>query len=288
MSRIESIARRAVRAAIDRYQGSSWRWHLENARPELSYRLSRPRLSDDATRVVADLERDGIALIPADRLLEAPLVEELASEVARTERTLAPALEAARRGEANGNKGHYRFHHLGEKPVFDPSSVYARFSLAPGLRNVINAYYGLEARLRYYNIWRTFPTDSPPGDSQLWHRDQEDRLIVKAYLYLGDVGADCGPLTYIPGSHRKGRLRVAPEAFREPGHGNLRSRDDQMEVVVPRSRWREATGPRGTLAIVDTAGFHKGGFSRTQERLLFTCMFTSPASPVGDLFGTVP
>jgi hypothetical protein len=238
-----------------------------------------------ARDVLGTVLRDGIAMAKVDDLIDPILTAELVREVTNFEEVRRDEIDKIRRGMGEGNKAHYRSHYLGARPRFDESSVFARFAMSPGIRGIANAYFGLEATLRHYNIWRTFPTSKPPSDSQLWHRDREDRFIFKAFLYLGDVDATGGPLTYVPGSHRRGRLAdVAAPGFTEPGHANLRSRDDQMETVVPRTQWLEALGPRNTIVFVDTGGYHKGGFSTSVERLVYMCMYTSDASTVGSLF----
>jgi hypothetical protein len=281
---ISALARRAAGRALREYRSSGVRWHLRNARAELEYLVSRPTLSSTVAATVATLDRDGLAILPVETLVDPALTRALTDEVAAREVEANDQIAMARRGSPTHYKERYRYSLLGLTPPWDASSAFARFAGSAGISQVANAYYRLEAQLRYYNVWRTFPVTDPPSDSQLWHRDQDDRFILKVFLYLSDVGHDAGPLTYIPGSHKKGRVRVQPEAFKEPGHSNWRTRDDQMERVLPRSRWREATGAAGTLVFVDTTGFHKGGFSTTQERNVFTCMFTSPLAEDGDLF----
>jgi len=137
-------------------------------------------------------------------------------------------------------------------------------------------------RLRYYNIWHTLATSGAPRESQLWHRDREDFLIMKVFIYLVDVGDEAGPFTYALGTHPKGALRREPE-FGLEGHVR-RSTDDQMAAVVPASRWLTARGSRGTVVFADTRGYHKGGLARGRDRVMYTCMFTSRVSQSRELF----
>jgi hypothetical protein len=51
-----------------------------------------------------------------------------------------------------------------------------------------------------------------------------------------------------------------------------------MSAVVPKENWVRGIGKKGTIIFADTRGFHKGGEARTDDRLMFTAMFTSPAS----------
>jgi len=51
-----------------------------------------------------------------------------------------------------------------------------------------------------------------------------------------------------------------------------------MAAAVPPAYWRRATGPAGTIIFADTRGYHKGGEAHEHDRIMYTCMFTSPAS----------
>ena len=172
---------------------------------------------------------------------------------------------------------------LGSPVKFDPSSVYARFALQSLFRNVANGYFQMLAQLRYYNVWYTFASSTTPRESQLWHFDREDNYILKVFVYLNEVDLGTGPFTYAPGTHRKGqRWNILPESFLE--QNVLRSSDDQMSKVVSKTDWVRALGKKGTIVFADTRGFHKGGEARTGDRLMFTCMYTSPASQSKRLF----
>lgn len=94
---------------------------------------------------------------------------------------------------------------------------------------------------------------------------------------MKDVEDGTGPFTYAPGTHRKGAYwNRRPASFNE--NNILRSTDAQMNAVVPQEKWIRATGKKGTIIFADTRGYHKGGEARTDNRLMYTCMFTSPAS----------
>jgi hypothetical protein len=135
----------------------------------------------------------------------------------------------------------------------------------------------MHAKLRYYNVWKTFASTEQARESQLWHFDREDNYILKIFLYLDDVDEGAGPFTYAPGTHKKGKYRaIEPEYFLE---GSVRrTTDDQMNAVFAEDRWIRALGKKGTIIFADTRGFHKGGEARTKDRLMYTCMYTSPAS----------
>lgn len=257
------------------------KWALyDNAAPFLAYHLSpKATLSQEQSRVLADLDRDGVATTTVQALFGSDrLLNELQVDVGRQLTEKAEVIAAARVEYARpGRDKAYRVHVLGDKVSLDPASIYARIALHASVRDVVNAYMGLFARLRYYNIWLDMKGDAPARESQLWHRDPDDRFIPKMFVLLSHVDAGAGPFSYVRGSHGKGRFAktVAP-FFREQADGALRSTDEQMESVVPREHWFVASGPPGTVVLADTRGYHKGGLARTQDRLVYNAMFTSP------------
>jgi phytanoyl-CoA dioxygenase PhyH len=267
-----------VKHKLKREVGLTWR--LFNLGPTLSYRRSGQRPVGESARVLADLERDGVAVSSVSALLgdDAPLVE-MQQAAAELERAKADELGAARRSAAaRGDVGQktYLVELLGSIPTADPCSPWARIALHPHVRGVANGYFRMLTQVRDYNVWRNIRTDSPLRESQLWHRDwREDHYVLKAFVYLEDVDEGRGPFTYIPGTHVRGSRRVEPVTAMEGT--NRRATDDQMADVVPRSEWLAATGPAGTLLFADTTGWHKGGSARTGDRLLYTCLFGSQA-----------
>jgi hypothetical protein len=279
---MSAVLRRISRAA--RKQEITWRY-LYNRAPVLEYRRQRPEIASEGRRVLDALNRDGIAITSVSALLgKSALFQELQTAVERAERDCAAEIEALRRQANDPRIGAktFLFQLLGDRPKLDVQGVWARFALQDGILNIANAYFGMFTRLRDYNVWRTFVTSGEARESQLWHRDREDLLILKMFVYLNDIDEGNGAFTYAPGTHHKGAIRRAPQSFNE--NGVQRSNDDQMAEVVARDRWITATGSMGTIVFADTHGYHKGGLARTQDRLMYLCMFTSPASESREWF----
>jgi hypothetical protein len=271
-------AREQVKHKLKREVGLTWR--LFNLGPTLLYRRSGERPVGEAVRVLADLQRDGVAVSSVSALLGSDdCLVEMQQAAAELERQKADELAATRRAAADrGDVGAktYLVELLGRIPTADPCSPWARIALAPEVRSVANGYFGMVTQVRDYNVWRNVATDSPLRESQLWHRDwREDHYVLKAFVYLEDVDEGRGPFTYVPGTHVRGQKRVEPPTAMEGT--NRRATDDQMAAVAPRSEWLTATGPAGTLLFADTTGWHKGGSARTGDRLLYTCLYGSQA-----------
>jgi hypothetical protein len=271
-------------ARAGRHHRLTWQY-LFNLSPWLSYQFSSRRLSGEAEKTVGNLNRDGVAVTSVGALLNGNTwFGELQNAVTTLEKENADRLAAVKRACDKGAIGQKAFNVelLGENPVLDPLTVYARFALQGPLLRVANAYFGMYTRLRYYNIWHTFATASEARESQLWHRDREDFKILKVFVYLSDVDEGAGALTYAKGSQRSRGLKSNPEFFDEGGV--KRSKDEQMAAVVPPENWVQATGPTGTIVFADTSGYHKGGLARERDRLMYVCMFTSPSSQSKELF----
>ena len=257
----------------------TWRY-LFNLQPTLAYQFSSKSLPAEAVSVLADLNRDGIAITSAQKLFGAnSYYHELSTAVDGLEDELQKQLNMARTSandsDAVGRKT-FIAELLGARPVLDLQNVYARFALQKPILQIANSYFGMYTRLRYYNVWHTFATQTRARESQLWHRDREDYYILKMFLYLSDVDESAGPFTYAAGSHLKGKLRQEPGYFLE---GDVkRSDDSQMAEVVPREQWIKGVGTKGTIVFADTRGYHKGGLARERDRIMYTCMFTSYAS----------
>jgi len=257
----------------------TWRY-LFNFAPTLAYRFNRQALDGEAARVLADLNRKGVAVTTAQALLgTSTCYRELETAVDGLENELAGALATARASandqDTAGQKT-FIYELLDRYPVFDPGSIYARFALQQPIMQIANAYFGMLTRLRYYNVWHTFATHVKPRESQLWHRDREDHLILKAFVYMRDVDEGTGPFTYAPSTHPKGARQQEAEYFVE---GKVkRTTDEQMAKVIPAEQWVKGVGERGTIVFADTRGYHKGGLARERDRLMYTCMFTSQAS----------
>lgn len=275
--------KKTVRSVVNaaRRHDLAWRYGF-NLVPSLQYKLSvKPELAPEEQRVLNELNDRGIAISSVEALFDK---EDLFSELAETVSGLLADREAELdelRSFADdttqiGTKT-FNVELLGGKPVFELTSVFARFALQQALLNIANAYFGMRVKLRYYNVWYNFATRSAARESQLWHQDREDLQILKIFVYLKDVDKSTGALSYAPRTHRKGALRNArPEFFLE--QRVQRSTDDQMAAVVPSNSWIRACGRSGTVVFADTHGFHKGGEVREGDRLVYTAMFTSAAS----------
>jgi len=262
-----------------------WRYGL-NLSPTFDYKIkSKNQLIDVEKSIIERLNSDGIAVTSIQELFgedsEFQALETATKVLLENRKQEIDNLKTMASDPAVGDKT-FNLEMLGSELTFDPENIFARFALHHRLLNIANAYFQMYARLRYYNVWKTFASQGSARESQLWHFDREDNYILKIFLYLDDVDEGAGPFTYAPATHRKGRFSsIEPEFFMEGGV--RRTTDEQMSTVFPRENWKKGTGKKGTLIFADTRGFHKGGEARTKDRLMFTSMYTSRASESREL-----
>lgn len=153
-------------------------------------------------------------------------------------------------------------------PVDHP---FVRLALDQRLLGLANHYMGMRTYLRAVHLWWDRPTASPPQATQLWHRDLEDLMNVKVFIYFNDVSLDDGPFCFIPRSHARGSRRLLKPACDK----SWRSSDEQIARVVPRSEWRICTGQTGTVILCDTSGYHKGLKPERGDRLMLILQYTA-------------
>lgn len=271
-----------LRTAFRSFKKTEFVWrYLSNLRPTLSYAVGTgERFTTAESNVITSLRENGIAVTSIDALVDTSQFDELDRSVAKLRQDKIAEIQKLKLNAANENvigSKTFNLEMLGSELTFAADDVFALFALNESFLKIANAYFRMISKLRYYNVWYTAASDSTARESQLWHFDREDHYILKAFLYLDDVDQGAGPFTYAPGTHKKGPYgAIEPEFFLEGGV--RRTTDEQMRAVYPEEKWIRGIGERGTLILADTRGFHKGGEARRSDRLMYTFMYTSPAS----------
>lgn len=132
------------------------------------------------------------------------------------------------------------------------------FGLHTTVLSIVEQY--LRFPVAYHGaVFRHSLVDGNQVGPRLWHRDAEDRHVLRTLVYLNDVAEDGGPFEYVPRSF--------------PGIGSkkvlsvgLRS-DEEMAAIVPREHWKRCFGPAGTVVMADSAQvFHHESLQRRADR----------------------
>jgi ectoine hydroxylase-related dioxygenase (phytanoyl-CoA dioxygenase family) len=228
-------------------------------------------------RVVRELREDGISLAKLDDLLPEPAFEQIRAwgeklVAAPSNQERIKLIESGARPEARSGK-YFLVRLLGDRPTLDFNDAGVRMSISAAMLRIISGYFGMFARLAELDVWYNMPTGGAPIMSQQWHRDPEDKRMIKAFLYLRDVDETTGPLSFVRGSHNSGSLKHV-----RPRNAGMYPPLGFVEENFPKEQIRVCTGEAGTIAFADTTGFHKGGQPSKHARLLFNCMYTTNAA----------
>ncbi|MDH6078463.1 phytanoyl-CoA dioxygenase [Chrysosporum ovalisporum FSS-45] len=145
------------------------------------------------------------------------------------------------------------------------------------LLNIIENYIGLPIIFHGVHLRNDFCNQYHFG-TMLWHKDSEDRRIIKVIIYLRDVEEKHGPFEYLP-------LSLTSLANFNSYHVNRKLRessylginDEQLTKIVPKSAWKSCIGSAGTVIIADTRAILHHGTIRTEDRS--TLFFVYTANP---------
>jgi hypothetical protein len=253
---------------------------LANRASRRLYAQDAPTLDGTQREVVEALRAEGYATLPFSQLFPDPSVwSDLEADaqhfIGETEAALAAEVEG---GESNlrrrpGKEFVVRKYAYGvELGLDDP---WLRLGADPRLLAIANAYLEMWSKLEYVDVWYTPPAEEKERrSSQRWHRDFNDRHLLKAFLYLVDVDEETGPFEYLPRSAPGGELDSLwpwrPLGENYPPQDELAERIDGRSVTF--------TAPKETIIFCNTCGFHRGGFATGKARALATFTWDSPAS----------
>ena len=251
---------------------------LSNRSSRRHFSGSAPELDDVQRKIVSALDAEGYCVIPFSELIPEPAawdaIEQRASAfVADTEAALAGDREALR--VRAGKEFVVRLLSYGVD--LDLSDPWLATCASHRLLDIANTYLGLWSKLEYVDMWYSVPqpADADRKASQRWHRDFNDKHLLKAFLYLVDVDEGTGPFEYVPGSAPGG-----PYADAWPWRplGENYPPDGELERRIPDDGIRTFTAPKATMVFCNTSGFHRGGFATDRPRVLATVTYSSPAS----------
>ena len=251
---------------------------LSNRKSRRHFAGARPELDELQARIVGELEADGYALLTFGELFgDAATWQKIEAQghrfVAETEAALAGDREGLR--VRAGKEFVVRLHSYGtEIGAEDP---WLQACVSRRMLDIANSYLGLWSKLEYVDMWYSVPQPEEAARvaSQRWHRDFNDKHLLKAFLYLVDVDEGTGPFQYVSGSAAGGRYS---DAWPWRPLGENYPPEEELETRVPADERRIFTGPAGTLLFCNTSGFHRGGFATERARVLATATYSSPAS----------
>ena len=242
-------------------------FYVLNRKPRRLFSALPPTLNPVQKRLVGELRETGIAEAHLDELFPG---ENLLPELQRYTQ------ELVRKAEVKTGKTFLEY--LWDVvPVLDFTNPFVRISLDERVLDIVNSYMEMFSRFYYLtlNVAKPVTTGMKPTASQRWHRDPEEKKMIKLLLYLDDVDEESGPFIYIPRSAYG--LRVGKFLPQRPPRG-VYPNPGEIERHIPQEYVRRLTGKAGTLIFCNTTGFHKGGYATAKPRIMFTAGYRSHAS----------
>ncbi len=253
---------------------------LANRAARRRYAHGQPTIDAGQQRLVEQLREEGYATVPFGELVTGGGAwEEIDLEAARFMTETEQELARERDGGESTLRRRPGKEFVVRKYAYDVElgldDPWLRLGLNQRLLDIANTYLGMWAKLEYIDVWYTPPVDrTERQSSQRWHRDFNDRHLLKAFLYLVDVDEDSGPFEYVPRSAPGSELdHLWPW---RPLGDNYPPEEELTEKVADRAV--SFTAPKGTLIFCNTSGFHRGGFAVGKPRVLATVTYSSPAS----------
>jgi hypothetical protein len=200
---------------------------------------------DLVEKLVSDLERDGIVLLP--KLLSD-------EQLRGMQEAFAAKLLRLRWNNFDGFEKTEPFRHMIEE-ILILDQGFLDVAIHPIVKGVVRAYLGEHAELTEARGWKSLPTKR---DFHGWHGDawydqdtttKEIPRELKLAVYLTDVRS--GAFNYLRGTHRKQAPRPVPNA--ELSEASL-------------SQVTEVMGQAGSAFLFDTSGIHRQGVPMLEPR----------------------
>lgn len=241
-------------------------FYVLNYKPRTLWKKNRSPLSPLEQRIVQDLRTYGIATTSLEELFpEGTILKRMQNHIVERE----PFAESR-------TKKDFLKHYWDLNPVLSVKNPFVLASLSKNILGIVNEYMEMASKITYMAPMKTLVAkDSTEISSQAWHRDPEEKKIVKMFIYLNDVDEHTGPFIYIPQTHYTGKWgKLFPQ---RPPEGSYPSIED-VRKYIPENAIRTMTGKAGTVIFCDTYGLHKGGHATKHERIMYTAFFAAPTS----------
>lgn len=243
---------------------------------DTAYRIDRfqqrghlPELDAVGRRIVDTLQRGEIAIVSIDEL-------GLAS---------SPAMEAAAEGVFADMRADLAEEGPSGEPLIRMSSNVPEiraWATERSLSAIAANYIGLPPRFQGVHA-RIERVNEAQVTSEQWHRDLEDRRMLKAFFFPHDLTLAHGPFEYVS-DHDLGPagIKQVRRAVKEAeAQGELGISDPQMAEAIAPDRWRTSEAPARTVVFADpTASYHHGRLRTIpRESLFFVWTSAFPRHP---------
>ena len=254
-------------------------YEVINRRSRRVFRSIPQVLGPHGVEAVRALDTDGIFRTSVETLAQDPA---LFRDLARDAGMMLAGQDVQRKIRQRYNPNDAKWYvvrAIGRRAKRPPiPSSFIRFFLHPQLLSIASTYLGLQVRLNYMDVWHNIPVceGEPPISAELWHRDHEDKRIIKVFVLLSDVDETMGPFTYVKRSQVDGEYESLSPAIPPTGRYPKQDVLDQLINDTPLPSV-SCVGPAGSVILCDASGLHRGGRSLTHPRIVLVGVYTSNA-----------
>jgi hypothetical protein len=210
-------------------------------------------------RLLADLEQDGIALLPEEFLSNEQLLGMRSAFDSR--------LQCMRWNNVDGYEKTERHRHM-VQDVLALDQGFVDAALHPVLKDVLREYLGDGYELVEAKGWQSLPTrrDFHGWHGDAWYDQGKVKHIpreVKLGIYLTDVNS--GFFQYVRGSQRKQHPRTV--------------RNEELQSVLS-ARVSDVRGRAGSAFLFDTSGIHRQSVPILEPRCAVFFNYHDPGIPL--------
>ena len=198
----KAIERQGIRATYELHDRL-----LSNRSSRERFGESPPPLDDVQQGILDDVRDQGFSLRAFADLFADPtdwqaLAEQRDRFVAATEADLAAGGDHVR--VRPGKEFVVRLQSYGV--ALGADDPWFRLLSSRRLLDIANTYLAMWSKLEYVDVWYSVPQPEAAEriSSQRWHRDYNDKHLLKVFLYLVDVDEAMGPFQYVAGSQPGG------------------------------------------------------------------------------------
>jgi hypothetical protein len=225
-------------------------------------RLPKPAAGPDdarASEAVATLRDDGISFLPP--LLDASQLEDIRQYALRHK------CHDRTRPE-NGEFDIEQPHPLCHTAVYTDAATLACPHVLdtvnhPLVLQAVGELFGCKPTISNISMWWSLPGHAKAEHAELFHRDVDDWLFIKLFIYITDVDAGSGPHVFVRGSQNSPKLaKIA------------RYTDEQVAQEFGKDNVLSLTAQAGTSFLENTYGMHKGQLPLASRRLLLQAQYS--------------
>lgn len=224
-------------------------------------------INEKQRQVLKDLNLTGISRIKFTDLFNESVLNTMLDWIITNEKSLTPK-----------HKKKFLLSYFGtdnKELALDLSNPFVKFYLSDEILKIASTYLGYIPQLFEVYVEKTIPVgNESPTYSQNWHRDPEEKRTLKVFIYLSDVTEEAGPFTYLTGSTPTGKGRYKNMFRQKLPHGSYPSEKD-VSNKVNLSDLLVCAGNKGSIIFCDTSGLHRGGYAKSQNRIMSTGFYPS-------------